>query len=125
MKEHTSVQSTDSKKTILSYPATPTWPSICATMQNQLDLISSCSAQQRRRQRRTASGTSKLHDMNLVRTFATTCVFVHAILGDDTTSRLYSHGKALSLKRITSSSFFRDKAHPAPDAVPYSCGVDM
>ena len=37
-------------------------------------------------------------------------LFVHAILGFNTTSRLYGLGKALSLKRITSSSFFRDKA---------------
>ena len=33
-----------------------------------------------------------------------------AILGCNTTSRVYGPGKALSLKRITSSSFFRDKA---------------
>ena len=37
-------------------------------------------------------------------------LFVHAILGCDTTSRLYGLGKALSLKRITSSSLFRDNA---------------
>ena len=35
---------------------------------------------------------------------------MHAILGCDTTSRLYGLGKALSLKRITSSSLFRDNA---------------
>ena len=37
-------------------------------------------------------------------------LFVHATLGCDTTSRLYGLGRALSLKRMTSSSFFRDKA---------------
>ena len=73
-------------------------------MQNQLDLTNSCSAQQSRQRRRTASGTSKPPEMNLVRTFAT------AILGCDTTFRLYGIGKALSLNRITRSSFFRDKA---------------
>ena len=37
-------------------------------------------------------------------------LFIHAILGCDTTSRLYVLGKGLSLKRITSSALFRDKA---------------
>ena len=37
-------------------------------------------------------------------------LFIHAILGCDTTSRLYGLGKGLSLKRFTSSALFRDKA---------------
>ena len=37
-------------------------------------------------------------------------LFIHAILGWDTTSRLYGLGKGLSLKRFTSSASFRDKA---------------
>ena len=37
-------------------------------------------------------------------------LFIHAILGCDTTSRLYGLGKGLSLKRFTSSPLFRDKA---------------
>ena len=38
-------------------------------------------------------------------------LFIHAILGCETTSRLYyGLGKGLSLKRFTSSAFFRDKA---------------
>ena len=44
---------------------------------------------------------------------ADTCnniMFIHAILGYDTTSRLYGLGKGLSLKRFTSSVLFRDKA---------------
>ena len=35
--------------------------------------------------------------------------FIHAILGCDTTSRLYGLGKGLSLKRFTSSASFRGK----------------
>ena len=37
-------------------------------------------------------------------------LFIHAILGCDTTSRLYGLGKGLTLKRFTSSALFRDKA---------------
>ena len=37
-------------------------------------------------------------------------LFIHAILGCDTTSRLYGLGKGLSLKRFTSSALFRDKS---------------
>ena len=37
-------------------------------------------------------------------------LFIHAILGCDTTSRLYCLGKWLSLKRFTSRALFRDKA---------------
>ena len=37
-------------------------------------------------------------------------LFIHAILGWYTTSRLYGLGKGLSLKRFTSSASFRDKA---------------
>ena len=37
-------------------------------------------------------------------------LFIHAILGWDTTSRLHGLGKGLSLKRFTSSASFRDKA---------------
>ena len=37
-------------------------------------------------------------------------LFIHAILGCDTISRLYGLGKGLSLKRFTSSPLFRDKA---------------
>ena len=37
-------------------------------------------------------------------------MFIHAILGCDTTSRLCGIGKGLSLKRFTSSALFRDKA---------------
>ena len=37
-------------------------------------------------------------------------LFIHAIFGCDTTSRLYGLGKGLSLKRFTSSALFRDKA---------------
>ncbi len=37
-------------------------------------------------------------------------LFIHAILGCDTTSRLYGLGKELLLKRFTSSALFRDKA---------------
>ena len=37
-------------------------------------------------------------------------LFIHAILGWDTTSRLYGLGKGLSLKRFTSSASFRDTA---------------
>ncbi len=37
-------------------------------------------------------------------------LFIHAILGCDTTSRLYGLGKGLSMKRFTSSALFRDKA---------------
>ena len=37
-------------------------------------------------------------------------LFIHTILGWDTTSRLYGLGKGLSLKRFTSSASFRDKA---------------
>ena len=37
-------------------------------------------------------------------------LFIHAILGWDTTSRLYGFGTGLSLKRFTSSASFRDKA---------------
>ena len=37
-------------------------------------------------------------------------LFIYAILGCDTTSRLYGLGKGLSLKRFTSSALFRDKA---------------
>ena len=37
-------------------------------------------------------------------------MFIHAILGCGTTSRLYGLGKGLSLKRFTSSALFRDKA---------------
>ena len=37
-------------------------------------------------------------------------LFIHAILGCGTTSRLYGLGKGLSLKRFTSSALFRDKA---------------
>ena len=37
-------------------------------------------------------------------------LFIHAILGCDTTSRLYGLGKGLSLKRFTSCVLLRDKA---------------
>ena len=37
-------------------------------------------------------------------------LFIHAILGCDTTSRLYGLGKGLSLKRFTSSAMFRNNA---------------
>ena len=37
-------------------------------------------------------------------------LFIYAILGCDTTSRLYGLGKGLSLKRFTSSALFRNKA---------------
>ena len=37
-------------------------------------------------------------------------LFIHAVLGCDTTSRLYGLGKGLSRKRFTSSALFRDKA---------------
>ena len=37
-------------------------------------------------------------------------LFIHAILGCDTTSRLYGLGKGLSLKRFTSNALSRDKA---------------
>ena len=37
-------------------------------------------------------------------------LFMYAILGCDTTSRLYGLGKGLSLKRFTSSALLRDKA---------------
>ena len=39
-------------------------------------------------------------------------LFIHAIFGCDTTSRLYGLGKRLSLKRFISSALFRDKAEP-------------
>ena len=37
-------------------------------------------------------------------------LFIHAILGCDTTSRLYGLGKGLSLNRFTSGALYRDKA---------------
>ena len=41
---------------------------------------------------------------------ANICNNIHAILGCDTTSRLYGLGKGLLLKRFTSSALFKDNA---------------
>ena len=52
----------------------------------------------------------KVTQSELVANICNNILFIHAILGCDTTSRLYGLGKGLSLKRFTSSALFRDKA---------------
>ena len=106
---HTAVQSAASKNTAVIADDTDLVIILCYYAESVgFDLFMQCSAK---------SSTKKDHIWNIKTTrnelganIYDSIPFVHAILGCDTTSRLYGHGKALSLKIITLSSFIRDTA---------------
>ena len=68
----------------------------------------SCSVRHGGQRRRAASGISKSPKVSV--DICNNILFIHAILGRNTTSRLSGLGNGLSLKRSISSALFRDKA---------------
>ena len=105
----TAVQSAAMKNTVLVADDTDLVILLCYyTDPEGFDLFTQCSTR----------GTTKKNRIRYIKVtqselgadICNNIVFIHAILGCDTTSRLYGLGKGLSLKRFTSSALSRDKA---------------
>ena len=98
------------RRTLSSWPTIPIWSSCYATTQIQIASTCSCSVRHGGTTKKNRIWDIKVTQNELGADICSNILFIHAILGCDTTSRRYGLGKGLSLKRFTSSALFRDKA---------------
>ena len=98
------------RRTLSSWPTILIWSSCYATTQIQMASTCSCSVRHGGTTKKNRIWDIKVTQNDLGADICNNILFIHAILGWDTTSRLYGLGKGLSLKRFTSSALFRDKA---------------
>jgi len=78
-----------------------------AIMQVSIPMTSSFVQRQRKTQKSFVAGIS---EQQIGKDICDNILFIHAILGCDTTSRLYGIGKGTSLSKFKASNMFREQA---------------